>query len=151
MVGRCDAGHQTDLADLIPIGRSANEPRDSVNVPRAEPRPGTTHPRYRSVAAHLDGIAGFVDIYAKLDPHDESREDRGRLIEVECLVSQALDRFSLAADIDGVGADAVDRGGERCVLRQILEVAEGDEVGRASSVRRNVAEGPRRSRIGEDG
>ena len=48
------------------------------------------------IHAHLDAIAAFVDIYAELDPDDVSPGDRGRLVEVECLVNQALDRFSSA-------------------------------------------------------
>ena len=53
------------------------------------------------VRDHLDAIAGLVDSYAKLDPDAASSEVRVRLVEVECLVNQALDRFSSAERDEG--------------------------------------------------
>jgi hypothetical protein len=91
VVGRCDAGHETDLADVLPAGAG----------PDAEPhRRPDPHPFDDStvlialIRAHLDAIARFVDRHAERDRHHTSPQDRGRLVAVESLVNQALERFS---------------------------------------------------------
>ena len=102
VVGRCDAGHETDLADHMPSPtRHLRALRDAAIDRQAERRPFDPTVLIDVVHDHLDAIAGLVDSDAKLDPHAASSEVRVRLVEVECLVNQALRRFSSAEHDEG--------------------------------------------------
>ena len=71
--------------------------RDAASDPQAEPRGFDPTVLIDVIHAHLDAVAGFVDIYSEFAPGDASPEDRERLIMVECLVNQALDGLASAA------------------------------------------------------
>ena len=102
VVGRCDAGHETDLADQMPAPtRHLRALLDGAIDRQAETRPFDPAVLIDVVRDHLDAIAGFVDSDAKLDPDDASSEDRERLVAVECLVHQALGRFFSAEHDEG--------------------------------------------------